>query len=132
MTTGRMLVIDDDELILDSFQLGFSEPNYEVLTSRSAREGLSRFSTADPDIVLLDVRLPDLSGLEAFEQLHKANPKTPIILMTGHGSAATAIEAMRLGAYEYVVKPFDVTAIGELIDGAIETSRMMRTPAPAG
>jgi DNA-binding NtrC family response regulator len=129
MSIGRMLVIDDDELILDSFQLGFSEPNYEVLTSRSAQEGFARFSAADPDVVLLDVRLPDLSGLEAFEQLHKCNPKTPIILMTGHGSASTAIEAMRLGAYEYVVKPFDVTAIGELIDGAIETSRMMRTPA---
>jgi DNA-binding NtrC family response regulator len=129
MTTGRMLVIDDDELILDSFQLSFSEPDYEVMTSRSAQEGFARFSTANPDVVLLDVRLPDLSGLEAFQQLHQRNPKTPIILMTGHGSAATAIEAMRLGAYEYVVKPFDVTAIGELIDGAIETSRMMRTPA---
>jgi two-component system nitrogen regulation response regulator GlnG len=126
---ARMLVIDDDELILDSFQLGFSEPNYEVLTSRSAKEGFERFSAADPDVVLLDVRLPDLSGLEAFQQLHERNPRTPIILMTGHGSAATAIEAMRLGAYEYVVKPFDVEAIGELIDGAIETSRMMRTPA---
>jgi two-component system nitrogen regulation response regulator GlnG len=129
MTTGRMLVVDDDELILDSFQMGFAEPDYEVLTSRTAREGFARFSAADPDVVLLDVRLPDLSGLQAFQQLHDHNPKTPIILMTGHGSAATAIEAMRLGAYEYVVKPFDVTKIGELIDGAIETSRMMRTPA---
>ena len=104
---ARLLVIDDDDLILDSFQLGFDEPDYEVLTARSASEGLTRFAECDPDVALLDIRLPDMSGLDAFRQLHELSPKTPIILMTGHGSAATAIEAMRLGAYEYIVKPFE-------------------------
>ncbi|MGE3241780.1 MAG: sigma-54-dependent transcriptional regulator [Pirellulales bacterium] len=126
---GRMLVIDDDPLILESFGLGFAEPDYEVSTARTAREGLEKFASAAPDVVLLDVRLPDISGLEAFQKLHQLNPKTPMILMTGHGSAATAIEAMRLGAYEYVVKPFDINTIAELVDGAIQTSRMMRVPA---
>ncbi len=126
---ARLLVIDDDDLILDSFQLGFDEPDYEVLTARSASEGLTRFAECDPDVALLDIRLPDMSGLDAFRQLHELSPKTPIILMTGHGSAATAIEAMRLGAYEYIVKPFDVDVIAEIIDSAVTTSRMMRVPA---
>jgi DNA-binding NtrC family response regulator len=126
---GRLLIIDDDELILDSFRMGFGEPDYEVLSARSASDGLKEFEAVDPDVVLLDVRLPDMSGLEAFRRLHEQDPKTPIILITGHGSAAIAIEAMQLGAYEYVVKPFSVDTIAELIDGAIETSRMMRVPA---
>jgi DNA-binding NtrC family response regulator len=126
---NRLLIIDDDELILDSFRLGFSEPEYEVLTSRSAAEGFDSVGSIDPDVVLLDVRLPDMSGLEAFRRLHDENPKTPIIMMTGYGTAATAIEAIKLGAYEYVVKPFDIDAITQLVDDAIETSRMMRTPA---
>ena len=92
---ARMLVIDDDSLILESFRLGFPEPDYEIITAHSAAEGVERFAETDPDVVLLDVRLPDRSGLDAFGQLHERNPKTPIILMTGHGSATTAIEAMR-------------------------------------
>lgn len=126
---GRLLIIDDEPLILDSFRLGFTEPDYELVTARSGAEGVERFSDSAPDVVLLDVRLPDMSGLDAFRQLHQLNPKTPVIFMTGHGSAATAIEAMRLGAYEYVLKPFDVDALTTLIDGAIDTSRMMRVPA---
>jgi two-component system nitrogen regulation response regulator GlnG len=126
---ARILVIDDDALILESFRLGFPAPDYEVIVAHSAAEGVERFAETDPDVVLLDVRLPDMSGLDAFRQLHERNPKTPIILMTGHGSANTAIEAMRRGAYEYVLKPFDLDAICELVDGAIETGRMMRVPA---
>jgi two-component system nitrogen regulation response regulator GlnG len=79
--------------------------------------------------VVLDVRLPDLSGLEAFRRFHGIDAKVPIILMTGHGTAETAIEAMRLGAYEYVVKPLDPTSLRELIARAFEISRLMRVPA---
>jgi DNA-binding NtrC family response regulator len=129
---ARILVIDDDSLILESFRLGFPEPDYEIITAHSAAEGVERFAETDPDVVLLDVRLPDRSGLDAFGQLHERNAKTPIILMTGHGSAMTAIEAMRRGAYEYVLKPFDLDAICELVDSAIETGRMMRVPARMG
>jgi nitrogen regulation protein NR(I) len=126
---ARLLIIDDDQLILDSFGQAFDEPDYEVITADSASEGLARFSQCNPDVALLDIRLPDMSGLDAFRQLHELNPKTPIILMTGHGSAATAIEAMQLGAYEYIVKPFDVDVLADLVEGAVTTSRMMRVPA---
>lgn len=125
----KLLVIDDEQLILDCFRFGFVEPEYRVSTAVSAREGIESFLEAPPDVVLLDVRLPDMSGLEAFEKLHRVDPKTPIILMTGHGTAATAIEAMRMGAFEYVLKPLNLDSVVSLIESAAETNRMMRTPA---
>lgn len=125
----KLLVIDDEQSILDCFQYGFSAPDYQVSTARSARDGLQQFEENRPDVVLLDVRLPDMSGLEAFDQLRCIDTKTPIIFMTGHGTAATAIEAMRMGAFEYVLKPLDVDALGDLIESAADTNRMMRTPA---
>jgi len=78
---------------------------------------------------VLDVRLPDLSGLEVFRRLHECDTRVPVILMTGYGTADTAIEAMRLGAYEYVVKPFDPAQLRDLITRALEISRLMRVPA---
>lgn len=125
----KLLVIDDEQLILDCFRYGFTAPEYEVSVATSAAAGIEAFLDGSPDVVLLDIRLPDLSGLEAFEKLHRVDPKTPIILMTGHGTAATAIEAMRMGAFEYILKPLDVDALYAVIDSAAETSRMMRTPA---
>ncbi len=125
----KLLIIDDEQLILDCFRYGFNPPDYEVATAPTAQAGIEAFLADPPDVVLLDVRLPDLSGLEAFEKLHRIDPKTPIILMTGHGTSATAIDAMRKGAFEYIVKPLDVDSLGDLIDSAAETCRMMRTPA---
>ncbi|MCA9239571.1 MAG: sigma-54-dependent Fis family transcriptional regulator, partial [Planctomycetales bacterium] len=125
----RLLVIDDEQPILDCFRLAFPAPDYEVQVATTAQAGIDAFLQRPADVVLLDVRLPDMSGLEAFEKLHRIEAKTPVILMTGHGSAATAIEAMRLGAFEYVLKPIDLDTVGDLVDSAAETSRMMRTPA---
>lgn len=125
----KLLVIDDEQLILDCFRYGFTAPDYQVTAKTTAEAGLAAFLKDQHDVVLLDVRLPDMSGLEAFEKLHRVDPKTPIILMTGHGTAATAIEAMRMGAFEYVLKPLDLDQLVRLVDSAAETNRMMRTPA---
>ena len=128
----KLLVIDDDCLTLDCFRLLFPAGKATVLTAASAAEGLTAFSRECPDAVVLDIRLPDLSGLEAFRQLHALDARVPIILMTGHGTADTAIEAMRLGAYEYVVKPLDTDVLENLIGRAFEISRLMRVPAKLG
>ncbi|MCA9236514.1 MAG: sigma-54-dependent Fis family transcriptional regulator [Planctomycetales bacterium] len=125
----KLLIIDDEQAILECFRYGFPAPEFEVATARTAQAGIDAFVAAPPDVVLLDVRLPDLSGLEAFEKLHRIDPKTPVILMTGHGTAATAIEAMRMGAFDYILKPLDVDVITDLIVSAAETNHMMRTPA---
>ncbi|RCS53911.1 sigma-54-dependent Fis family transcriptional regulator [Bremerella cremea] len=125
----KLLVVDDEQLILDCFLFGFTQPDYQIIVAKTAQEALALFPDERPDVVLLDVRLPDMSGLDLFEKLNAADSRTPIILMTGHGTAATAIEAMRSGAYDYILKPLDVDQLAVLIDSAAETSRMMRTPA---
>src|SRR6185437_3538631 len=73
--------------------------------------------------------LPDMSGLETFERIHQLDPRIPVIFITGHGTTATAIEAMRLGAYEYLLKPLELDQLSDLVERAFEISRLMRVPA---
>ncbi|MEO8494628.1 MAG: sigma-54 dependent transcriptional regulator, partial [Planctomycetota bacterium] len=122
-----LLVIDDEPLILETIGLAF--PNYDVTTCANAQSGIDAFLAATPDVVLCDIRLPKMSGMELFEKLHRVDPKVPIILMTGHGTAGTAIEAMQRGAFEYVLKPLDPDTLIPIVEHAVETSRMTRVPA---
>src|ERR1700740_3192027 len=110
-----LLVIGDDPLTLDCFRVLFAKAEATVATAKTAAEGLSLFTEKQPDVVIVDIRLPDQSGLEVFRRLHDLNAKVPIILMTGHGTAETAIAAMGLGAYDYVVKPLDPVSFRQLI-----------------
>ena len=100
-----LLVIDDEPLILETISLAF--PDYDVTTCETAKSGIAAFLAATPDVVLCDIRLPEMSGMELFEKLHRVDARVPVILMTGHGTAGTAIEAMQRGAFEYVLKPLD-------------------------
>jgi two-component system nitrogen regulation response regulator GlnG len=122
----RLLVIDDEPLILETIGLAF--PDYDVTTCEDAKSGIDAFLAATPDVVLCDIRLPDMSGMELFEKLHRVDAKIPIILMTGHGTAGTAIEAMQRGAFEYVLKPLDPDTLIPLVKNAADTSRMTRVP----
>jgi two-component system nitrogen regulation response regulator GlnG len=125
----ELLVIDDDPLTLECFQYLFPKGQVSVRTAESASEGLAMFRKHTSDVLVLDIRLPDLSGLEAFQRFHEIDARVPIILMTGHGRAETAIDAMRLGAYEYVLKPLDPASLREIITRAIDISKLMRVPA---
>ncbi len=125
----RLLVVDDEPLILESFRYAFPEPDYEVITAGNAAEAMELFRAKSPDVIISDIRLPDLSGMDLFNQFHTADARVPIILMTGHGTAGTAIDAMRAGAFEYILKPLDPDTLIPLVESAAETSRLMRTPA---
>jgi nitrogen regulation protein NR(I) len=124
----KLLVIDDDPLILECIRFAFPEEGFELHTARTAAEGLQAFGRHRPDAVLLDVRLPDQSGLELFRQIHQADARVPVIVATGHATAEVAIEAMRLGAYDFLVKPFDPDHLAELVGRALEISRLSRVP----
>jgi two-component system nitrogen regulation response regulator GlnG len=124
-----MLVIDDEPFTLECFRFLFPSQEVTVHTSVSAREGLAQYSEHRPDVVVLDIHLPDMPGLEAFRRIREIDAKVPVILVTGRGTANTAIEAIKLGAYEYVVKPLDPNELRELISRAFEISRLMRVPA---
>jgi two-component system nitrogen regulation response regulator GlnG len=124
-----LLVVDDDASILHFFRRAFPGPDVSVLTASSVREGLEIAAGAEPDVVILDIDLPDATGLEAFRRLLVVAPKVPVIFITGQGTTGTAIEAMRLGAYDYLLKPLELDHLLDLVARAFEISRLMRVPA---
>ncbi len=125
----KLLVVDDEPSILYFFRQAFAGPEVTLLTASSAAEGVRAVERDRPDVVILDINLPDASGLEAFRRIHRIDPKAPVIFITGHGTMATAIEAMRLGAYEYLLKPLELDQLTDLVERAFEISRLMRVPA---
>ncbi len=125
----KLLVIDDEVPLLQFLRVLFPEGETTLLTAETAAEGLRRFAADRPDAVLLDIDLPDQPGMETFLHLHRLDPRVPIIFITGRGTTATAIEAMTLGAYDYVLKPFHNQQLRELVQRAFQASRMMRVPA---
>jgi nitrogen regulation protein NR(I) len=126
---SSLLVIDDEQSIRYSFQRAFEGDGLEVLTARTAGEGLNLVQSSKPDVVILDLQLPDRSGMEVFQDIHTLAPKTPVIFITAHGTTETALEAMKRGAFDYLVKPVDVNKLGLLIERALEAVRLMQIPA---
>src|SRR6185369_381253 len=125
----KLLVVDDEPSILHFFRRAFPGPDVTLLTAQSAAEGLAAVGRDRPDVVILDIDLGGESGLDLFRRVHELDPKVPVVFITGHGTADTAIEAMRLGAYEYLLKPLELDQLSDLVDRAFEISRLMRVPA---
>jgi two-component system, NtrC family, nitrogen regulation response regulator GlnG len=124
-----LLIVDDEPSIRYSFQRAFEGESMQVRTARTAAEGLNEVRLEPPDVVVLDLQLPDRTGMEVFHELHAAYPRLPVIFITAHGTTETAIEAMKHGAFDYLVKPVDVDRLGQIIDRAAEAARLMQTPA---
>src|SRR5947209_6965393 len=98
-----LLVVDDEPSILTAFRRAFRNLPVEVRTAESAAEGLALARDQRPDVIILDVQLPDMSGLEALRKLRELDARSPVIFITGKSTTDTAIEAMKLGAYEYLL-----------------------------
>jgi two-component system nitrogen regulation response regulator GlnG len=124
-----LLVIDDKASILQAFRRAFRDPEVTLHTASSGAEGLELVSRHRPDVVILDIYLPDLSGLEVFRRIRQQSARIPVILITGHGTTETAIEAMKLGAFDYLLKPLDVEQPQALVARALTISRLMQVPA---
>lgn len=124
-----LLVVDDEPSILHFFRRAFTGEEVNLITASSADEGLAQVRTIEPDVIILDVDLAGQSGLELFRQIKELDSQVPVIFITGHGTTATAIEAMQLGAYEYLLKPLELDQLLDLVDRAFEISRLMKVPA---
>ncbi|MEX0677407.1 MAG: sigma-54 dependent transcriptional regulator [Pirellulales bacterium] len=124
----KVLVIDDDRTVLRIISRWYEGTETDVITAATAQEGLERVRRDRPDVLLLDIMLPELSGLEAYEAIRKIDSKLPMIYITGHGSSETAIEAMKLGAYDYLQKPLDKDRVLDLVGRAAEMRRLMHVP----
>ncbi|MDA8141421.1 MAG: response regulator [Desulfobacteraceae bacterium] len=106
MEKKKALVIDDESIVLDSVSRILKEEEIKVDTCLSGREGLLRAIEKDYDIVLTDLRMPDIGGMRVLRDVKRAKPAMPIIMITGYGSVKTAVQAMKLGAAEFIQKPF--------------------------
>jgi two-component system nitrogen regulation response regulator GlnG len=124
-----LLVIDDEPSVRYSFRRVFEEDGVAVLTASTAAEGLRLLREHAPDVVLLDLQLPDRSGLDVFHDIQASDPRRPVVFITAHGTTETAIEAMKGGAFDYLVKPVDLDRLSQVIDRAFEASRLMHVPA---
>lgn len=116
-----ILVIDDDTEVRYSLNRVLSSQHYRVQEAASGEEGVAAVKKQAPDVVLLDNRMTGMTGLETLQHIRSASPRQLVIFMTAYGTAQTAIEAMKFGAYDYVVKPFDPPKLIALVESALRT-----------
>src|SRR5882724_1288294 len=127
---ANLLLIDDDpDMLAERVTHLFPAPANSVEIARTAAEGLEQVAVELPDVILLDLRLPDQSGLETLRKLGQIDARIPVVMVTVARSSDSAIEAMRHGAYDYLLKPIDLQKLDRVINEALKVSRLMREPA---
>src|SRR6516162_6742676 len=125
-TVSKLLLIDDQEDVRYSLHRIFDSPEIELAAASSGEEGLKIIPKFKPDLVLMDVRMGGINGLETLRKIRAGDPKLLVILMTAYGTTQTAIEAMKLGAYDYLLKPFDLPKLKALVARALKAARDIR------
>src|SRR5512136_692506 len=125
MKMNKILVVDDEESVRYSFQRAFGS-DYHILTAENVEEALSEIERSSPELIFLDVRMPKMSGLEVLMRIKVNHPKLPVIVMTAYSDTDTTIEAMKLGAFDYVLKPFENREIRQLIEKGLEAYEMVK------
>ena len=123
---SKLLLIDDEEDVQYSFRRIFDSPEIELATASSGEEGLKLIPKFKPDLVVMDIRMGGMTGLETLRHIRKIDSKLLVILMTAYGTTQTTIEAMKLGAYDYLLKPFDIPKLKEVIANALKAAHDMR------
>ena len=124
-----LLIVDDEPAIQHAFQRAFRGGDATIRSATTAAEAVALVSKERPDVVVLDVHLPDATGLATFHRIREIDARIPVIMITGHGTTDLAIEAIKEGAYEYLLKPLELAELRELIARAVLSSRLMRVPA---
>ena len=124
-TAGRILVVDDEPVVNQSCRRVLTEAGFEVQTAQSGREGLSRACTQEFDLVITDLKMPDLDGMNLIRSLRKQRPNTAIVVITGYGTISSAIEATRLGVAQYIEKPFTPEELSRAVNGALAEAAEM-------
>lgn len=125
---GRILLVEDDSDVAESIRNVLVEEGYSVAVVSRGDEGVERAQADSFDSVLTDLRLPGLDGLELVRAVRNTKARLPIIVMTAHGTTETAINAMKLGAFEYLLKPVDIPELLSVLDKAVRASRQMSVP----
>jgi nitrogen regulation protein NR(I) len=123
---AKILVVDDEADIRRAFRRNLESDELRIVEGTDAHDAIRQVAVEQPDVVVMDIRMAGTSGLDALKKLRELNPKLPVIIMTAYGTTATAIEAMKHGAYDYILKPLDVPRLKTLIAAALKAARDMR------
>ena len=126
---AKLLLVDDEPNLLYSLEQGLAVDDLEVVTAATGRQAIALAHEQAPDAVILDIRLPDMTGLEVFDALREMDAKLPVIVITAFTTTTTAIEATKRGAFEYLLKPVDLHVLRETLDRALAMRRLQRVPA---
>jgi len=122
MQKKRALVIDDEQIVLDSVKKILRDDNFDVDASLSGREGLNRAIKREYDIVMTDIRMPDIGGMRVLRDVKRAKPSLPVVIITGYATVSSAVQAMKLGATDYLEKPFTPDELLKAVDSAIHVA----------
>jgi len=123
MRPFRALVIDDEQIVLDSVTKILKEEKYEVEVTLSGREGVQKAIQNEYDIVLTDIRMPDIGGMRVLRDIKRAKPSLPVVMITGYPSVKAAIQAMKLGAGDFIEKPFTPEQLSLAVDAALRKAK---------
>ena len=119
MAKGCILVVEDRDSLRRMLELALKAEGYEVVAAADGAAALARLAERGFDLVLTDLKLPDLSGIEVLAASRKAQPRVPVVVLTGYGTVGTAVEAMKLGAFDFLEKPLEIDDLTRLIERAI-------------
>jgi len=122
----KVLIVDDDSSMRYSLNRMLEGQGLQVSLAKNGTEALARFDEESPELVVMDIKMPGQSGLDVLKRIKERDPKALVILMTAFGTTETAIEAMKFGAFDYILKPFDIPQMRALVERALEVSRMMK------
>lgn len=131
-SAARVLIVDDDPSVVETLSavLRDAKQSYAVETAAKGADAIATLFWQRPDLVLLDIKLPDMSGIEVLKRIHKSDPSIPVIMVSGNATEATFAEALKHGAFAYIPKPFNVLYIDHLVALALETRRRSSRRGP--
>ncbi len=121
---NKILIIDDDKSIRDTLKIFLSEINFKILFAEDGEEGLEIFEKEHPTLIICDIKLPKLNGLEVLEKVNSSDSSIPVIIMTAYGDGKSTIKAIQLGAYDYLEKPLDVDRLIVIVNRALEGKKI--------
>src|SRR6476661_10127330 len=124
MPKSRILVIDDEAAIRESLRMTLEYEGYECVLAATGQEGLTLAEREAPDLVLLDVKMPGMDGLEVLDRLRGMNEALPVIVVSGHGTISTAVEATKKGAFDFIEKPFASERVLVSLRNALDQRRL--------
>ena len=122
----KILVIDDEPILRNSLEIALKASDYEVITAQSGEEGLDIFQKENPDLILLDHWLPGMNGDEVLRRIREKDAEIPVIIMTAQGSIELAVNSMKMGAFDFLVKPFDLERLEILVQRALDRVRLKK------